>query len=60
MREDHCIYKTNAFGNRRSDDGGEGGEEARSKEEGAELAFQQAEFDVEEIGHPRSEISLFL
>lgn len=60
MREDHGVDEADTSGEGGGDDGGEGGEEARCEEEGAELAFGEAEFDVEEVGDPGAETLLLI
>lgn len=60
MREDHGVDEADTSGEGCGDDGGEGREEARCEEEGAELAFLEVEFDVEEVGDPGTETLLLI
>ena len=52
VREDHCLDEADSFGERGGGEVGNGRDDVRDEEEGAELTLGELEFPVEEIGYP--------
>ena len=52
MRKDHRFDEADSFGERGGGEVGDGRDDVRDEEEGAELTLGELEFPVEEIGYP--------